>query len=362
MGNTPTSTIDQSGVHKPDLATVLSYFTSGYQGVYGADTYLGADSQDGEFLGLIGAAVDDCNGMCVQAYNAYGPATAQGVGLSSIVKINNLEREVPTNSTAPILLGGVAYTPIPNGVVEDENNNLWSLPPNLTIPVSGQMTVTATCQVAGAIAAPAGTISLIQNPSIGWTTAVSTADAEPGAPVELDPQLRARQVNATLSPSQGQLAAVVSAIVVNVPNIGRIQPYENDGNSPDSNGVPGHSICIVIDGGDAGLLAQTIQNSKGQGCGTYGSTTEVVTDQYGVAHPVNWDYTSEQTITWALTIIPGNGFSLNYVALIQASLAAWTNSLGIFGQVQISRAYAAAYLQSSIQAAAAQLNAVSGVE
>ena len=354
MGDTPVCTIDQNGVHKPSLATCLSYFTDGYQDIYGSDTYLGSDSQDGELMGLAAAALDDANTMCVAAYNAYSPGTAQGVGLSSNVKINGLRRSVPTFSTAPILVVGTVGLTIAAGLIADENSNNWALDPNVEIPLAGQITVTATCQTPGAIEAPVGTINDIQNPTRGWVSAVSTANATPGAPLQTDPQLRTLQAQSTMAPAQSPLEAIV-ADVLDLPGVARIKGYENTTNSLDSNSIPGHSISIVVDGGDANAVAAAINNAKTGGTGTYGTTTETIVNRFGVPIAVNFFYVSEPPITWGLSIVPKNGFSLNTNALIAQSLSDWTNSLGIDGSIQLSRAYAAAYLQTSIQELVAQL-------
>jgi uncharacterized phage protein gp47/JayE len=350
MGNTPICTIDQFGIHNPGLDACLAYLTNGYLGIYGADSYLGSDDQDGELIGLFSSGLDDANAMCVQAYNAYAPGTAQGVGLSQVVGINGLQRQVPTNSTVPMLLGGTFGTPIVNGLVTDPQGVDWALPATVTIPESGQITVTATCTKLGAIQAPIGTIVKMKNQTLGWQTAINTAAAVPGAPVETDPQLKARQKIATMAPASGPLDAIIAA-VSEVPGVMPIAGFENDTNTLDSNGAPGHSFYIVVTGGDPMAVASAIKNSKQGGAGTYGTTTETFVDAYGVPHVIAFFYAGITQVAWGLSIVPKNGFSLNTVTLIEQSLADWTNTLSLNSGVQISRGYAAAYLQNSIQAA-----------
>ena len=357
MANTPICTIDAAGIHKPSLATVLAYFVGKYQGIYGSDTYLGSDSQDGELLGLLASAVDDANAMCVQAYNAFSPATAQGVGLSSNVKLNGIARKVPTYSSAPILVVGVVGTTINSGVVTDANGNAWALPATVIIPLAGQITVSATCAVLGAISAPANTIAQISTPTAGWQSATNTSAATPGTPVETDPALRIRQSISTQIPSNTMLGGIIGAVAA-VPGVARMRAYQNETNVPDSNGIPGYSIAVVTDGGDPIAIANAISMQK-FAAGTYGTTSEVIVDAFGVSHTINFFYVSEPNITWSVTVNPLAGFSANTLSLIQASLAAWTNSVGIGNGIQITRAYAAAYLATSITAAAQALqNAV----
>ena len=42
--------IDSTGFHYPDYPTILAFYQSAYRAIYGADVYLEADSQDGEWL------------------------------------------------------------------------------------------------------------------------------------------------------------------------------------------------------------------------------------------------------------------------------------------------------------------------
>lgn len=354
MGATPVCYIDETGIHNPGLAACLQYFVARYQGIYGSDVYIGSDSQDGELMGLLGSAVDDGNSMAVQAYNAFSPASAQGVGLSSVVKTNGIARAVQSNSSVPVAIVGVQNTTINNGVVRDGVNS-WSLPVNFTIPSSGVITVTAVCQTLGAIDLASGTALSIQTQTRGWQSATTTADATPGAPVETDPDLRNRQSISTMIPSSTMLEGILGAVAA-IPGVARLRAYQNDENVPDVNGVPGHCIALVLDGGDAQTIANTIAAMK-FACGTYGTTTETVVDSYGIPHPINFFFVTESVIIWGVTIAPASNFSTNTIALIQASLAAWTNALGIGNGIQLTRAYSAAYLSPSIAAAAAQLQA-----
>jgi uncharacterized phage protein gp47/JayE len=354
---TPVCTIDAYGIHRPPLAAILDWYAGQFRAIYGSDVSLDPSTTDGEWLGLLASALDDANAMAVAAYQAFSPSTAQGVGLSSVVKINGISRAVPSFSTAPMLIGGQAGSPISNGVVTDENNYAWSLPASVTIPYSGQILVTATCQTQGAIAAPANTITTISNPQPGWQTATNTAAATLGSPVENDARLRSRQSNSTMNVSTAILDGIEGALLA-LPNVSRAAVYENEGNIPDANGIPGHCIAVVIDGGDLQAIAQTIKTKKG-GCGTYGSTSQVVTSALtGIPSTVNFFLVAEPLITVAITVKQLAGFTTDAEIAIANSIAAWGNNLGIGKGVQITRLYAAAYLFGSAQGQTYEVQAI----
>ena len=61
---------------------------------YGSDAVLTPDSQDGQLLAVFAQAIYDNGQALIAIYNSFSPATAQGAGLSSLVKINGLARDV----------------------------------------------------------------------------------------------------------------------------------------------------------------------------------------------------------------------------------------------------------------------------
>ncbi|MDH8666073.1 baseplate J/gp47 family protein, partial [Klebsiella pneumoniae] len=75
------------------------------------------------------------------------------------VKINGIARRAATNSTVDELIEGEAGTLITNGSVKDANGIIWNLPAQVTIGIDGTVIATATCSVAGAVAAPAGSVN-----------------------------------------------------------------------------------------------------------------------------------------------------------------------------------------------------------
>jgi Baseplate J-like protein len=352
-GPTPVCVVDSTGIHIPDFATVLLYYTTGYQGIYGSDTLLASDDQDGELLGLLAQSVYDCNQMAVSVYNSYSPATAQGAGLSSVVKINGIARDIPSNSTVDVSIGGVVTLTITNGLVSDPSGIQWALPASVTIPSPGAITVTATCLTAGAIQLVSGSVMTPINPTLGWQTAVTVANATPGAPAELDPALRIRQSLSTALPSSTMLDGIQAAVLA-VPDVvtTAFRIYENDTPAPAvvdtlRNTIPGNSIAVVTQGGDAMAIAQAIAGSK-FAAGTYGTTTETIIDSLGISHAINFFFLTQPPIAWVVTLTPGPQFSTNTIALIQNSMAAFTNLVGTGNNLQISRAYNAAYLGPSI--------------
>ncbi|MDR3488824.1 MAG: baseplate J/gp47 family protein [Bradyrhizobium sp.] len=342
----PVPYVDAAGAHIPAFADILTALQNDYRGVYGADVSLDSDDQDGEWVGIQAMAFNKYCAAFAAVYNAFSPATAVGTGLSSVVKVNGIEREVPSYSTVPVTVVGVVNTLILNGVISDGTNK-WALPASVLIPSTGQIVVTATCQTLGAITAQPGAISQITNPTQGWQSASNVVAATPGAPVETDPQLKARQTESTMLAATGVVDGIRGAIRA-LPNIAQLRIYENDTNAPDANGIPGHSICVVVSGGDAQAIAATIASRK-LSAGTYGTTVQtVVTGAAGIPRVINFFRPTTPSITWVVSLKPLSGFTIDVQTQIQQALSNWTNALGIgagtAGRIMLARAYTPALL------------------
>ncbi|MFM0044133.1 baseplate J/gp47 family protein [Paraburkholderia sediminicola] len=321
-------TISSTGISAPSYNDILSSLTASFQSIYGSDIYIDPDSQDGQWLAVLAQMVNDGNQADVTTYNGYSPTFAQGAALSSQVKINGIRRDVSSNSTAVVDIGGQAGTPINNGVVADQNSNLWMLPASVTIPISGTIAVTATAMVPGTITAIAGAINQINTPTRGWQTVSNPAAAVPGAPVESDAALRQRQAISTSLSAQTPLQAIISN-VANTPGIGRNAIYQNDTSVTDSNGIPDHSIAVVVEAGDIVTIAQAIAAKKSPGTGTYGTTDETVFDPSGVPITIKLFDLTEIGILTQITIVPLTGYVSTTGALIVNAVVAYLSGFAI---------------------------------
>ncbi|WP_175777642.1 baseplate J/gp47 family protein [Burkholderia anthina] len=322
--------IDANGITAPTYADIYAYFQAKYQAIYGTDVYIDPDSQDGQLLAVFAQAIADVNSVCIGVYNSFSPSKAVGAGLSSNVKINGIARQVASYSTADLLIVGQAGTTITDGIAKDGNSNQWALPSSVTIPPAGEITVTATCQTIGAIVALAGTINQIGTPTRGWQTVSNAADAAVGAPVETDAALRQRQTVSTALPSQTVLEGIVGA-VENVSGVTRLAPYENDTNLTDSNGLPPHTISLVVEGGDATAIANAMATKKTPGGGTYGTTAITVLNRYGMPITMRFFRPTDAPIAVAVSLRVLQGYTTSTGVAIQQAISDYINAVAIGG-------------------------------
>jgi len=330
--------IDATGIHVPTYPEILDELQADYRSIFGQDVYLDPDSQEGQMLAMFALAIYDANQLAVSVYNAFSPQTAQGAGLSRMVKLNGLARQTASNSTVDVTLSGTAGTIITGGVVQDVAGQKWDLPASVTIPFSGEITVTATAETIGNIQAAAGDVSQIATPTRGWQTVGNAAAATPGAPVESDATLRQRQAVSTALPSQTVLEGIVGSLA-NLAGVTRYKGYENDTDATDANGLPAHAISLVVEGGDDADIAQAIAVKKTPGVPTYGATSVVVTDTYGMPNTMHFFRPGLVAPLVAVTIIALPGYVSTTGVSLQENLAAYLNGQDIGEDVLLSRLY-----------------------
>ena len=348
--------VGPTGITVPSYADVLAYLTAQYQSIYGSDVVLTPDTQDGQWLGVVSQVFYDYSQSALAVFNAYSPISAQGAGLSSIVKINGLQRDIPTNSTAPLTLVGQAGTVITNGIVGDNLGlgTQWALPASVTLPAGGTLAVTATCTVAGAVGAAIGSLTVILTPTQGWQSSTNTSIATVGAPTETDATLRQRQSQSTSLSAVTPLEAIYAA-VANVSGVGQVAIYENDTGSTDGNGLNPHSVALVVTGGDSTAVATAIADTKSPGTGTNGTTTVVVIDTNGVPDTINFYYVTDVPVYVTITLTPLTGYVAPTGTLINQVVAALLNGLSIGTDSYLSRLYNAANLSGDVATATSGL-------
>lgn len=337
-------TIDENGIRAPSYAEILASLQDSARTIFGADLYLEPDSQDGQLLGIFAQAIKDSNDATIATYYSYSPTYAQGAALAANIKINGLTVRAATKSTVVVLIEGRVGAEIRNGVVQDTLGNLWNLPPRIAIGASGSISVTATAQQAGAITAGPGTVIGIYTPTFGWQSVTNVNPAVPGAPAPTDAQIRRAQRAAVALPSQSIDAGILAA-VRNVAGVSEATLYENDTNTTDGNGLPGHSIAVVAAGGNVEDIVSAIGSRKTPGTSTVGTISGVYTDPVvGLSSVINYYPLTPAAIRLDLQISIRQGFTYATNSLITNALVSYVNSLGVGVDVYLSKLYGPANL------------------
>lgn len=341
MISNPVFSVTENGIQAPSYAEILEFFQSQARDIFGQDVNIDADTQDGQLIAIFALALSDVNAQAIATYNQFNPNTAVGVGLDSAVKTNGITRHTATNSTVDLILIGQAGTVITNGVATDDNENRWLLPEQVIIPISGEITVTATAEEIGAIEASPNTITQIGTPTLGWQSVNNPTQATVGVAVETDAELRQRQSRSTELASVSLWEGIIGSLL-NLPGVIRVSGVKNDEDDPSPEGVPGHTIAMIVDGGEVDEIGETIFLKKGEGVGTYGSVQTTYIDTYGFPNVIKFSRPTIVNAYVTLTVTPSTTYISSVADEIKQRIADYINGLSIGESVNIARVLSSA--------------------
>lgn len=326
--------IDDAGLHIPTYNDILEDLIEEFKSIYGQDIYLDNDSQYYQMISAFALKTWDTMNLMQIIYNNRGPKTAVGTALDGIVKLNGIARKSASYSTCVLTLTGDAGTTIAAGICEDSAGYKWNLPTNLTFE-NTTLEVTAQCETIGAIEAPVGTITKISNPQKGWLSVTNAVPAVVGQAVETDEELRQRQSVSVAIPSQNMLNSTIAGIA-SVSGVTRYKVYDNDTSITDDNGIPGHSIAAVVEGGLDADIAEQIYLRKGPGGGTYGDVLVDYTNADGLANYVYFFRPIYVPISAVISIKPNDAYTTVSADSIVEKVTEYINSLDIGYDVSIT--------------------------
>ena len=344
---TPVPKITTAGLTIPTYMDYYQFLVATMQSIYGEDIYIDNDSQDGQFIQILALAMADSAKVLQSLYQSFSPTYASGAGLSRLVKINNIRRKGASFSTCDVTLTGQALTTIRDGTVRDVYNNVWDLPPEVIIPASGQITVTATAQKIGSIYLSAGQLSTIGTPTRVWQSVTNASASNPGKQIETDSALRKRRDSSTGISATTPIDSI-TARIADINGVVSSAVYENYTDSTDANGIPEHSISVVCYGGDSQEIANTIFASKTIGANTYGTTTIPVTDSKGIVSNISF-FRPTVIYPYVRIVIHPIKAAVDQTIIdnIVSSINAYMNNLTIGFSLNANRLYSIAYSQDA---------------
>lgn len=321
--------IDATGLQTATQAELVAQFTADLQSIYGPDINLDADTPDGQWMNIMVQAILDLQDLLTQIYNFFDPDNAIGAVLDQRVSINGIQRQAGTFTITPItlVLGqsvnlyGIdqsAQTPF---TAADNAGNKWEL--QTTELGVGPGTVVYNFQAAtpGANLTIPNTITVPVTIVLGVTSINNpTAASTIGINEESDAALRVRRQKSVSLASQGYLAGLL-ADLLNITGVTSAFVYENNTASTNADGVPSHSIWVIVAGtGASADIANAIYTKRNAGCGMFGSISYLITQVDGSGFIVNWDVVAAQNLFIAFTAGSVDGVNAPNIAAIQAQL------------------------------------------
>lgn len=349
--------ITDAGPIAPTYYEIVEYVKTKYKEIYGEDAYLENDSQDGQMIGVYSRGIADVNAVIVDLYSTFSPKTAVKDALSRNVAINGISRQLPTFSTVDLEITGTPGTEITKGYALDQNSNQWIFPDLVRIPVSGIIVITAKAKKPGAILALSNTITTIGKPTRGWKGVNNPASSTLGMPVESDTKLRQRQALSVAIPSQSKTDSIKGGIF-SLEGVSRCKTYENDSDRVNDLGMPPHSLCVVVSGGDANQIAGLMRSKKSLGCGWFGNVNVPVTNAFGDEVSVALYRPNIRNIGFKLNIVSSSQYTNEIENNIKRNLADYVNQLDIGDRIMLNKLYIPAGLFGNLDSETYQIDSI----
>lgn len=312
--------LDRTGLTLKTLSDITTELGDDLKAVYGDDINIDSDTPDGQAIGIFAQQAADQREILRDINSAKDPDQAQGIDLDIVCAYNGVKRKGGTFTVTPVditvdrsvsLVGlsdaSEAIT-IPAGVyqVKDNAGTQFALVDSVTIAAGthslsfravtiGAVTVTPNT-ITSPVTAIAG-VTAINNPS-GVTTQ--------GVDEESDAALRIRRERSVAGPSQGYTDSI-EATVKELPDVTACICEENVGDTTDSNGIPPHSIWVIVKGGADADIANAIYATRSAGSGMKGSQVVSVARPNGRTIDIKFDRTGTENlyIKFNLTVIGG---------------------------------------------------------
>ncbi len=290
--------ISNEGFSRKRLDQLLVELNDEVKAIFGDNFNVSPESPDGQINGAISESNANLWEIAEEAYNVFNPSATNGVSLSNLVQLNGLKRLPATNSRANLDLTGVVATAIPAGslISTSDTGDQFSTEEEVILDGSGNGSVFASSIVTGPINAIAGTLTVIDTPITGWDTVTNSADAIVGLDEETDVELRVRRERSVAINAQAIIDAIF-AEVREVPGVTQVTVFENDTDTgPDVNGLPAHSIHVIVVGGDDDDIGEAIFIKKTLGATPFGTTTVQIPDDQLIPHDISFSRPTEVPI------------------------------------------------------------------
>lgn len=253
---------------------------------------LQAETPLGQINGIFSERLAEVWELLEEVVHSTDPDNATGFLLRQVSAITGTRPQAATKGTVTLRLtlnDGALVAAGSIAQVEDQPTNRWVTLADVenTSGITDDFDVEAEAETAGPFVANAGTISEIVTPASGWTAVTNPLDADPGEPADDDPGLRIRR-EAELAKAGSATVRAIRADVLQVEGVETVRVFNNPSDVTDGDGLPPHSVEVLVLGGDDQEVAEAIFATVGAGIYTHGVDSAVVEDDEGLLHTVRY--------------------------------------------------------------------------
>ncbi|MDF1593737.1 MAG: baseplate J/gp47 family protein [Desulfobacterales bacterium] len=324
-----------NGIEVQTYDEIYQELADGYRLIYGNDINLDPDSPDGQRVAIEAQARLDVQSFGSLLYNQLDPDFALGEALNSLIKLSGITRRPATRSQVDVSVTASRPVTLPVGyAVEDTLGQVWETISEIVL-AAGITTVTLFAENFGAVEADPATVAEPVTFVIGVDTVTNPLSATVGREEETDEELRIRRNHSLETPRSSALGRLFTA-VGDLAGVIDMAIYENDTDATDIDGIPAHSLWVVVEGGAVDDIAESLAKNKTGGKGMVGAVAGEWTEEvlkpdgttFTIFHTMSFDRPTYVTILVKLNATRKDQSSPIDTALIANKISEKTLSIG----------------------------------
>ena len=317
------NSFNENGLQVITQNELVENLTQSFQTIYGEDINVDSNSPDGQIINIFAQNIEDFYELLSQVNASFDPDQAIGTVLDQRCAINGIQRKggtytyvnIDVTTDRSVTLDGVdqageegAYT------ISDNEGNLFVLVGTSDLS-TGTSSVQFRAKNVGAVEVLPNTITTPVTIILGVKSVNNPSGAAvQGVNEETDAELRERRKQSVSISNQGYVDGLLAALL-NIEDVTSANVYQNRGNTTDADGIPAHSIWVVVRGGTNAEIGKVLDNKVAGGVGMKGSVTVNVLQADGTYAPYNFDRPTAQTLYADIQITPLNGQVIDTAAL-----------------------------------------------
>lgn len=314
------NSFDQNGLQTLTQNEIVENLTKSFQDIYGEDINVDSNSPDGQIINIFAQMLEDYYETLNQIYISFDPDQAIGTVLDQRCAINGIQRKAGTYTYVMInvvadrnlTLQGLDQNAVEDAyTISDNEGNQFALANTTAIGI-GTTSLRFRAVNIGNIEVLPNTITTPVTVILGVTSVNNPSGAnEQGTNEETDAELRERRKRSVSIANQGYTDGLLAALE-NIPDVTKASVYQNRTSTTDADGIPGHSIWVVVQGGSDEEIGQAMDFKVAGGVGMKGAQSVNVTQADGSVATYNFDRPTAQPLYVLLDITPLAGQTIVY--------------------------------------------------
>lgn len=304
------NSFDSLGLQTATQTELVDNLTNSFQEIYGEDINVDSNSPDGQLINIFAQMLEDYYELLNQVYVSFDPDQAVGTVLDQRCAINGVQRkegtytyvQIDITTDRNITLEGLDQNQDEDCYTVSDNEGNQFVLANTTAIQPGTTSLRFRAKNVGNVGILPNTITTPVTVILGVTAINNPSGAtETGDNEETDAELRERRKRSVSIANQGYTDGLLAALE-NIPDVTKASVYQNRGSSTDADGIPGHSIWVVVQGGTDEEIGKVMNNKVAGGVGMKGSQSVTVLQSDGSREVYYFDRPTAQTLYVQLNI------------------------------------------------------------